>query len=143
MLGFRFIEGDGAAHLTDTCTALRASVGLLLFEGELEVVAGVLELFELLELLELLAEVVELFELLELLEKVVAEVEEVVAEVLAEVEEVVAEVLEVLKEVLKEVLAEVLEEMYVKTCKRGNVFEMHPISTVNSMVFSALWCTRR
>tara|TARA_B110000211_G_scaffold192095_1_gene219222 strand:- start:467 stop:898 length:432 start_codon:yes stop_codon:yes gene_type:complete len=143
LLGFRFIEGDGAAHLTDTCTALRASVGLLLFEGELEVVAGVLELFELLELLELLAEVVELFELLELLEKVVAEVEEVVAEVLAEVEEVVAEVLEVLKEVLKEVLAEVLEEMYVKTCKRGNVFEMHPISTVNSMVFSALWCTRR
>jgi hydroxymethylpyrimidine/phosphomethylpyrimidine kinase len=91
----------------------------------------------------LLAEVVESFELLELLEKVVAEVEEVVAEVLAEVEEVVAEVLEVLKEVLKEVLAEVLEEMYVKTCKRGNVFEMHPISTVNSMVFSALWCTRR
>ena len=140
MLGFRFIEGDGAAHLTDTCTALRASVGLLLFEGELEVVAGVVEL---LELLELLAEVVESFELLELLEKVVAEVEEVVAEVLAEVEEVVAEVLEVLKEVLKEVLAEVLEEMYVKTCKRGNVFEMHPISTVNSMVFSALWCTRR
>ena len=129
MLGFRFIEGDGAAHLTDTCTALRASVGLLLFEGELEVVAGVVEL---LELLELLAEVVESFELLELLEKVVAEVEEVVAEVL-----------EVLKEVLKEVLAEVLEEMYVKTCKRGNVFEMHPISTVNSMVFSALWCTRR
>tara|TARA_B110000091_G_scaffold207517_1_gene245845 strand:- start:233 stop:655 length:423 start_codon:yes stop_codon:yes gene_type:complete len=140
LLGFRFIEGDGAAHLTDTCTALRASVGLLLFEGELEVVAGVVEL---LELLELLAEVVESFELLELLEKVVAEVEEVVAEVLAEVEEVVAEVLEVLKEVLKEVLAEVLEEMYVKTCKRGNVFEMHPISTVNSMVFSALWCTRR
>jgi len=140
LLGFRFIEGDGAAHLTDTCTALRASVGLLLFEGELEVVAGVVEL---LELLELLAEVVESFELLELLEKVVAEVEEVVAEVLAEVEEVVAEVLKVLKEVLKEVLAEVLEEMYVKTCKRGNVFEMHPISTVNSMVFSALWCTRR
>jgi len=68
--------------------------------------------------------VVELFELLELLEKVVAEVEEV------------------LKEVLKEVLAEVLEEMYVKTCKRGNVFEMHPISTVNSMFFSALWSTR-